>query len=188
MTAQRSGVGTESDAMWVPALARGLIREDVLRSMRYCDGYTDLLGSSRKARLSLAQRAMNSPMVAAIYQHIWRPIMVAAMSLHGMYIAAERERASAALHLGGRQRVLDVACGPGNFTSFFAGQLAGDGFVVGLDNSVPMMERAVRDNSSARAVYMRGDALDLPFNNRAFDAVSCFAALHLVPEPLGLLH
>jgi hypothetical protein len=40
MTAQRSGVGTESDAMWVPALARGLIREDVLRSMRYCDGYT----------------------------------------------------------------------------------------------------------------------------------------------------
>ena len=131
---------------------------------------------------------MNSPMVAAIYQDIWRPIMVAAMSLHGMSIAAERKRASAALHLGGRQRVLDVACGPGNFTSFFAGQLAGDGFVVGLDNSVPMMERAVRDNSSARAVYMRGDALDLPFNNRAFDAVSCFAALHLVPEPPGLLH
>ena len=188
MTARRSGVGTESDVMWVPALARGLIREDMLRSMRYCDGYTDLLGSNGPARRSLAQRAMNSPMVAAIYQDIWRPIMVAAMSLHGMSIAAERKRASAALHLGGRQRVLDVACSPGNFTSFFAGQLAGDGFVVGLDNSVPMMERAVRDNSSARAVYMRGDALDLPFNNRAFDAVSCFAALHLVPEPLGLLH
>ena len=188
MTARRSGVGTESDVMWVPALARGLIREDMLRSMRYCDGYTDLLGSNGPARRSLAQRAMNSPMVAAIYQDIWRPIMVAAMSLHGMSIAAERKRASAALYLGGRQRVLDVACGPGNFTSFFAGQHAGDGFVVGLDNSVPMMERAVRDNSSARAVYMRGDALDLPFNNRAFDAVSCFAALHLVPEPLGLLH
>ena len=156
--------------------------------MRYCDGYTDLLGSSDPARRSLAQRAMNSPSVAAIYQHIWRPIMVAAMSLHGMSISAERERASAALHLGGRQRVLDVACGPGNFTSFFAGRLDGDGFVIGLDNSVPMMERAVRDNSSARAVYMRGDALDLPFNNRAFDAVSCFAALHLVPEPLGVLH
>ena len=84
MTARRSGVGTESDVMWVPALARGLIREDVLRSMRYCDGYTDLLGSSEPARPSLAQRAMNSPSVAAIYQHIWRPIMVAAMSLHGI--------------------------------------------------------------------------------------------------------
>jgi len=188
MTARRSGVETESDAMWVPALARGLIREDVLRSMRYCDGYTDLLGSSAQARRSLAQRAMNSPTVAAIYQHIWRPIMVAAMSLHGISISAERKRASDALHLGGRQRVLDVACGPGNFTSFFAGQLAGDGFVIGLDNSVPMMERAVRDNSCVHAVYMRGDALDLPFNNRAFDVVSCFAALHLVPEPFGVLN
>jgi SAM-dependent methyltransferase len=187
MTARRSGVTTESDAIWVPALARGLIREDVLRAMRYCDGYTDLLSSTAQARRSLAQRAMNSPAVAAIYQHIWRPIMVAVMSLHGMSISAERERASAALHLGGRQRVLDVACGPGNFTSFFADQLAGDGFVIGLDNSVPMMERAVRDNSCDRAVYMRGDALDLPFNNRAFDVVSCFAALHLVPEPLGVL-
>jgi SAM-dependent methyltransferase len=188
MTARRSGVKTESDAMWVPALARGLIREDVLRSMRYCDGYTDLLGPSAPARRSLAQRAMNSPAVAAIDQHIWRPFMVAAMSLHGMSIEADRERAAAALQLGGRQRVLDVACGPGNFTSFFAGQLAGDGFVIGLDNSVPMMERAVRDNSCDHAVYVRGDALDLPFNNRAFDVVSCFAALHLVPEPLGVLH
>lgn len=188
MTARRSGVETESDAMWVPALARGLIREDVLRSMRCCDGYTDLLGSSAPSRRSLAQRAMNSSMVAAIYQHIWRPIMVAAMSLHGMSISAERERATAALHLGGQQRVLDVACGPGNFTSFFAGQLAGDGFVIGLDSSEPMMERAARDNSCPRAVYMRGDALDLPFNNYAFDVVSCFAALHLVSEPLRLLH
>jgi SAM-dependent methyltransferase len=188
MTVQRSGVGTESDAMWVPALARGLIREDVLRSMRCCDGYTDLLGRSAPARRSLAQRAMNSSTVAAIYQHIWRPIMVAAMSMHGMSISAERERATAALHLGGRQRVLDVACGPGNFTSFFARRLSGDGFVIGLDNSVPMIERAVRDNSSARAVYMRGDALDLPFNNYAFDVVSCFAALHLVAEPLKVLH
>jgi SAM-dependent methyltransferase len=188
MTAGRSGAQTESDVMWVPALARGLIREDVLRSMRYCDGYTDLLGRAATGPRSLAQRAMNSPAVAAIYQHIWRPIMVAAMSLHGMSIVAERERAAAALCLGGRQRVLDVACGPGNFTSFFADQLAGDGFVIGLDNSVPMMARAVRDNSCARAVYMRGDALDLPFNDRVFDVVSCFAALHLVPEPLGVLN
>jgi SAM-dependent methyltransferase len=187
MTVERSGAETEADAVWVPALARGLIRQDALRSMRYCDGYTDLLGRSASARRSLAQRAMNSPAVAAIYQRIWRPIMVAALSLHGISIEAERERASAALCLDGQQRVLDVACGPGNFTGFFAKQLAGDGFVVGLDTSVPMMERAVRDNACSRAVYMRGDALDLPFNDRAFNAVSCFAALHLMPEPLVVL-
>ena len=188
MTAQRSGAQTESDAVWSPALARGLIRDDVLRSMRYCDGYTDLLGPAVPDRRSLARRAMHNPTVAAIYERIWRPIMVAAMSLHGMSITAERERASAALHLGGGQRVLDVACGPGNFTSFFADQLSGDGFVIGLDNSVAMMERAVQDNSHARAVYMRSDALSLPFNNCAFDVVCCFAALHLVPEPMSMLH
>lgn len=188
MAPQQPGVRTDPDAMWSPALARGLLRDDVLRLMRYCDGYTDLLGPSPRARVSLAQRAMNSPIVAAIYEHLWRPVMVAAMSLHGMSISAERERASSALHLGENQRVLDVACGPGNFTSFFADQLGGDGFVIGLDNSVPMMERAVRDNSGPRVVYMRADALKLPFNDCGFDVVSCFAALHLVPEPMAMLH
>jgi SAM-dependent methyltransferase len=188
MTAHQPGVDTDPDAMWSAALARGLVRDDVLRSMRYCDGYTDLLGPSVPARRSLARWAMHSPIVAAIYERLWRPIMVVVMSLHRISISAERERAAAAVHLGGEQRVLDVACGPGDSTSFLAGQLGGDGFVIGLDNSVPMMERAVRDNNRSRAVYMRGDALSLPFNNRAFDVVCCFAALHLMPEPISVLH
>jgi len=130
---------------------------------------------------------MQSPIVAAIYEHLWRPIMIAVMMLHGMSITEEYERVSAAMHLDGRKRLLDVACGPGNFSSFFAGQLDGDGFVIGLDNSVPMMERAVRDNSCDRAVYMRADALSLPFIDHAFDVVCCFAALHLVAEPMAML-
>ena len=188
MTPQQPGVDIDQDAMWSPALARGLIRPDLLHSMRYCHGYTDLLGRTAPTRRSLAQRAMHSPLVAAIYERLWRPIMVIAMSLHGISITAERERASAAMQLGGRQRVLDVACGPGNFTSFFANQLAGDGFAIGVDHSVPMMERAVADNSNDRAVYMRADALNLPFNDCVFDTVCCFAALHLVQEPMALLH
>lgn len=188
MTAQQPGVGTDVDAMWSPALARGLIRDDVLRSMRYCNGYTDLLGPSVDARPSWARRAMRSPIVAAIYELLWRPIMVVVMSLHGIAISAERERVAAAVHLGGGQRVLEVSCGPGAFTSFFAGQLSGDGFVIGLDNSVPMIQRAVRGNDCARAVYMRGDPLSLPFNNHAFDVVCCLAALHMMPEPIRVLH
>ncbi len=174
--------------MWSPALARGMIRAEMLRKMRCCDGYIDLLDPSVPARRKLAQRAMHSPLVAAIYERIWRPIMVAVMSLHGMSISAERERAAAAMHLGGEQRVLDVACGPGNFTSFFADRLRGHGFVIGLDHSLPMLERAIRDNSGSRAVYMRADALSLPFNDRAFNVVCCFAALHLIPEPFAVLH
>jgi SAM-dependent methyltransferase len=188
MAALQAGGEADSDAMWTPALARGLIREDLLRSIRYCDGYTDVLGPSPPTRRSLAQRAMQSPMVAAIYERIWRPILLAILSLHGLSIAAERERAAAAVHLGGEQRVLDVACGPGNFTKFFAGRLAGSGFVIGLDSSLPMIDRAVRDNSGDRAVYMHADALSLPFDDGMFDVVCCFAALHLVPEPMGVLH
>ena len=188
MTAQQPGVDTDIDGMWSSALARGLIRDDVARWMRYCDGYTDLLYPSVPARRSLVRRAMRRPWVATLSERARRSITVAAMRLHGVSISAERDRAAAALRLVGEQRVLNVACGAGDFTSFFAGRLGGDGFVIGLDDSVAMMERAVRDNSSARAVYMRADALSLPFNNGAFDAVCCFAALHHVPEPFGVLH
>jgi SAM-dependent methyltransferase len=187
MTARQPGAEAVPDAMWSPALARGLIRDDFMRSMHYRDGYTDLLGCSAPTRPSLAQRFMHSPTVAALYERFWRPIMVAIMRLHGISIDAERQKTSDALHLGGNQRVLDVACGPGNFTGFFADQLSGDGFVIGLDNSVAMMERAVRDNSGARAVYMRADARSLPFNDGTFDVVCCFAALHLVSEPIRVL-
>jgi SAM-dependent methyltransferase len=188
MTAQQPEAERDLDAMWSPALARGLLRDDALRSVRYCDGYTDLLGPSGPIHRSLAQRAMRNPIVAAIYDRIWRPIMVAIMRMHGVSITAEREKTAETLHLGGHQRVLDVACGPGSFTGFFADRLSGDGFVIGLDNSVAMIERAVRDSSSARAVYMRADAHDLPFSKCAFDVVCCFAALHLVPEPMAVLH
>lgn len=187
MAVPQPGANIDRDAMWSPALARGLIREDLLGTVRCCDGYTDLLGSHAPARRSLAQRAMQSRLVAAIYEHIWRPIMVAIPSLHGLSISAERERVARALRLGGNQRVLDVACGPGNFTSFFAGHLARDGFVIGLDSSLPMIKRAVRDNSRPRTVYMRAEALSLPFYDGAVDAVCCFAALHLVQEPMSML-
>jgi SAM-dependent methyltransferase len=168
MSAQAPGADQDTEAMWSPALARGLIRHDALRSIQCCDGYTDLLGPTAPDRRR-------------------RPIMNAALRMHGIDIAAERERAAAALHLEGERRVLDVACGDGDSTRFFARRLAGDGFVIGFDSSLPMIERAAGDNTHARAVYMRGDALSLPFDDGAFDAVCCLAALHLVPEPFGVL-
>ncbi len=188
MTAQQPRVDTDIDGMWSPALARGLIRDDVARWMRCCDGYTDLLGASVPARRSLARRAMHGPWAAALYERARRPIKATAMRLHGVSIPAARDRAAAALRVVGEQRVLNVGCGAGDFSGFFAERLNGDGFVIGLDNSVAMIERAVRDNSSARAVYMRGDALRLPFDDGAFDVVCCFAALHRMPEPFGVLH
>ena len=61
------------------------------------------------------------------------------------------------------KRTLDVACG----TGFLTRQLRGD--VVGLDQSARMLEEAARQ--APNASYVRGDALDLPFPDRAFDRV-----------------
>lgn len=186
MSRHQASLVTDQSGIWSTALARGLIRDELIGAAVYRDGYIDLLNTP-PPRHTLAQRAMTNKRVAAIYERLWRPIEVAALSTHGLSMAAERERASTALHLGGEQRMLDVACGPGNFTNYFATALAGDGFVIGVDNSLQMLQRAVRDNGDKRAVYIRADAHDLPFDDGTFDAVCCFAALYLIPEPMVAL-
>ena len=60
----------------------------------------------------------------------------------------EHRIALAMLSISPGERVLDVACGPGNFTRDFA-LAAGDGLVVGIDSSETMLGVAVRDNRDA---------------------------------------
>jgi ubiquinone/menaquinone biosynthesis C-methylase UbiE len=79
-----------------------------------------------------------------------------------------------------------VACGPGNFSRDFARAVSGEGLVVGLDASPTMLARAVRDTrgpGAAQVAYVRADATALPFRDASFDAVCCFAALHLFADP-----
>jgi ubiquinone/menaquinone biosynthesis C-methylase UbiE len=86
--------------------------------------------------------------------------------------------------------VLDVACGPGNFTRDFARTVGPDGLVVGIDASNTMLARAVEDTREAgldQVAYVRGDAQRLPFRPRSFDAVCCFAAFHLFADPMRAL-
>jgi ubiquinone/menaquinone biosynthesis C-methylase UbiE len=149
-------------------------------------GYLDLLAPDSAQPRTLAQQAMHSGVVAAVYQRWWRPTFTAALGLGSM----DREHRSAlsALEIGGADQVLDVACGPGNFTRVFGEQLSGDGLAVGLDASAPMLARAVADNTSSRVGYVRGDARRLPFADGSFDAVCCYAALYLVPEPFTVLN
>src|SRR5829696_8760956 len=61
---------------------------------------------------------------------------------------------------------------------------------VGIDVSETMLARAVAMTSAAglpNAAYVRGDAEELAFSDGAFDAVCCFAALHLFSDPLRAL-
>jgi ubiquinone/menaquinone biosynthesis C-methylase UbiE len=104
-------------------------------------------------------------------------------------MAAEARIASDHLALSPGDVVLDLACGPGNFTRWFATLVGPDGLVVGLDASATMLRQAVRDTPerSGNIGYLHADAADLPFLDRSFDAVCCFAALHLFGEPFQVL-
>jgi len=148
-------------------------------------GYLDLLAPESEQPRTLAQQAMHSGVVASVYQRWWRPAFTAALGLGTM--GREHESALSALEIGGDDRVLDVACGPGNFTRVFGERLSGDGLAIGLDASAPMLARAVAENASPRVGYVRGDARRLPFADGTFDAVCCYAALYLVPEPYTVL-
>lgn len=162
------------------------------------DGYLDLLGGAGDengdvGRTGLGQRLMFTRAVPAIYEHLWRPALgrVAKGPL-GPSMADERRIARLLLGLGTGDGVLDIGCGTGNFTRDFARQVGPSGLVVGFDASRTMLARAVADTPEARdaeghVAYVRGDAVRLPFRDSTFDAVCCFAALHMMAEPFRAL-
>jgi ubiquinone/menaquinone biosynthesis C-methylase UbiE len=137
---------------------------------------------------SLAERAMQNRVLAAVYERAWRPALgFALMGLDLEHLRHEKDLTVRALRLRAGGRVLDVACGPGNFTAAFAAAVGPDGTAVGVDLSTPMLARARRDNAASGASYVLGDATRLPFGDRSFDAVNCFAALYLIPEPFAVI-
>ena len=127
---------------------------------------------------------MASRTLPIIYERLWRPVGARMLMGAGwMRPDAERRAALAALALTAGDRVLDVACGPGNFTREFA-RAAGAGLVVGLDASRTMLARAVVETDARNVAYVRGNAEALPFKDDSFDAICCFAALYLIERPM----
>jgi SAM-dependent methyltransferase len=150
-------------------------------------GYLDLLGEESATGSRPGQRLMESAGLVHVYEHLWRPVWGRVfMGAMAPGTSGEREIAVEMLELGDGDTVLDVACGPGNFTRAFAEEVP-DGLVVGLDASRPMLARAVEETDAANVEYVRGDASDLPFRDATFDAVCCFAALYLIEDPYGAL-
>lgn len=153
-------------------------------------GYLDLIGDSGPASTGRAQNLMLTETVPAIYERWWRPALGRiAKGVLGPGMADEHRIARLLLALGPGDGVLDIACGPGNFTRSFARTVGDSGLSVGIDASPTMLARAVRDTSTelGNVAYVRGDAVALPFRDASFDAVCCFAALHLFDDPFGAL-
>lgn len=130
---------------------------------------------------------MNNPLLSEIYERVWRPAFTRLFSLGGSS-TEEIDRALVAyLSRPGERSILDVACGPGNYTRRLSTGLTGDGRCIGVDFSPAMLAKAASTNQSARAAYVRGDAHSVPFGDNTFDSVICLAALYLIPDPLPVI-
>jgi len=81
-----------------------------------------------------------------------------------------RRRAADLAQVGAGDRVLDVAAGTGDLTIELAARVAPGGEAVGCDFSPGMLELARRKAPQLR--FVQGDALDLPFEDGAFDAAT----------------
>jgi ubiquinone/menaquinone biosynthesis C-methylase UbiE len=150
------------------------------------DGYLDVVVRDL-GQEGIARELMQTTLLSSVYERWWRPALgrVAKGAL-GPGMADERRIARLMLGLSPGDGVLDVACGPGNFSRDFARAVGPSGLVVGIDASRPMLERAVRESRAERlqnTMFVHGDAAVLPFRDSSFDAVCCFAALNLMAEP-----
>src|SRR5215207_8630859 len=113
---------------------------------------------------------MNSAMTAGLH-HEWRQRAVE---------RAEVRRGSDAL---------DVCCGTGDLALELRRQIGADGRVVGCDFSEPMLELARRKSGDEDLPVEFGwaDALDLPYGDASFDAVTIgFGARNLADLERGL--
>lgn len=152
----------------------------------------DLLGpEAEPASTGRTQDLMLGRAVPFVYERWWRPLWGrVATGLGGPSTGEEHQLAQDLLELTPGDSVLDVACGPGNFTRRFADAVGPTGLAVGLDASTTMLARAAQDTPpAARGTvgFVRGDATALPFRDESFDGVCCFLALHLFADPFAAL-
>lgn len=167
--------------------ALALARPEAAEAARETEaGYLDFLDEAPEST-GPAQSLMLGGALPAVYERYWRPAWGRLFKgLTGPGMTEELRIARLLLGLSAGHSVLDVACGPGNFTRSFGKAVGDDGIAVGLDVSPTMLERAVADTERAAiddVAYVRGNATDLPFRDATFDGCCCFGALYLIDDP-----
>jgi SAM-dependent methyltransferase len=167
-----------------------LLHEADRSRLQIVGGYLDLVGASVDDPLGpkLGQRVFRSRLVPLVYERFVRPRVSRFLLGRGGPAEQEEEFELTVSMLDPMpgSRVLDVGCGPGNYTRRLA-HVASDGLVVGLDASAAMLAAAVRRSADPRVSYVRADCVSLPFRSDAFDAVCSVAALYLIPDPMSAL-
>jgi SAM-dependent methyltransferase len=82
------------------------------------------------------------------------------------------------------EHLLDVGCGTGPATRIAAGHLSISGRIVGLDiDPVRLaLARKLAEQANLDIEWFEGSALDLPFEEDAFDVVLCCLTLQFLPD------
>jgi SAM-dependent methyltransferase len=182
-----SAASIETARERVIALMREPYRE---RAETAAADYIDLLPAEPKST-GIGQSLMLTRAVPLIYERWWRPALGRVFKgVTGPPMSEEARIARLLMSLGTGDRVLDLACGPGNFSREFARVVGPEGLVAGVDVSRTMLERGaeeLRRSGLDNLALVRADAGDLPFADDVFDGACCFAALHLMAEPFRVL-
>jgi SAM-dependent methyltransferase len=98
--------------------------------------------------------------------------------------AAALERLVGWSVLTGRERVLDVACGPGIVAAALAPRAR---WVAGVDVTPAMIARGREIVTARNVAFVLGDVESLPFAGAAFDRVLCRRSFHHFPDPAPVL-
>ncbi len=147
-------------------------------------GVPDLALSSTSEKRALAQKVMETDFYSQHYETFMRPKLTRFLTKRKM----EDEYCLSAQLLDLRESsgVLDVACGTGNYTRYFAKVVECKIPITGVDLSWPMLEMARRyveeDEDLENIFFVRADATQLPFRDSCFDRVHCSGALYLIPD------
>jgi SAM-dependent methyltransferase len=157
------------------------------REYNFHNGVADLAPPKPSGR-SVTQRIMESRFYARFYEDVMRPRLTGVVSERSL--SEEYALSAELLELDADTRLLDVACGTGNFTRYFAQSLHDIGgaddntLVAGMDLSWPMLETARtylrRDGLDEEVFLIRGDATRVPAKRASYNRLHCAGALHMM--------
>ncbi|MCL6641758.1 MAG: methyltransferase domain-containing protein [Candidatus Bipolaricaulota bacterium] len=123
-------------------------------------------------------------------EQVQRVFTESAQKFTTLKASADRTSHTAMIRLANpqpRDRVLEIACGPGFVALLFAEHVRE---VVGLDLTEALLEQArqrQRELGLHNVQFVQGDAEQLPFPDGAFTIVACHKAFHHFPNPQRVL-
>src|SRR5580693_3569938 len=175
---------TDVNTTLSPALERALgLLIDPPTEPDVSKGYLDLLNGSAED----AGPAKNTGPIQAVWASSIGSMLFYNTQAIGRRLLAAWQLPIEWLNIPQGGIALDVGSGPGSITAALARAAGPDGLALGVDISVPMLVRAVRNEAGPQVGFLRADAQRLPLRDNTIDAVTSMAVFQLIPDPAAAL-